>query len=147
MDTKHCLVELLFTEQSKKIQRMSKYCSLPGFSSRSSHLCCLLLLFKGSPVHGHSFLLCDEGSQVQREAVCVIQQPCCITWIHRQQEKTVAWYAGEVSVWSNNQISSIGQTDRNVNKHISAKCADFYNRLYVCEHVQNIHVCMFILYI
>lgn len=59
------------------------------------HLCCLLFLFKCSQVHGHAFLLCDEGGQVQREAVCVIQQPCRVTWKHRHRD--------EVFVWSNNE--------------------------------------------
>lgn len=51
------------------------------------HLGCLLLLFEGSHVHSQAFLLSDEGGQVQREAVCVIQQPCCVTWTHRHTER------------------------------------------------------------
>lgn len=63
------------------------------------HLCCLLFLFKCSQVHGHAFLLCDEGGQVQREAVCVIQQPCRVTWKHRHRD--------EVFVWSNNEKKAL----------------------------------------
>lgn len=68
----------------------------------SPHLCCLLLLFKGSHVHSHSLLLGDEGGQVQRETVCVIQQPCSVTWTHTRRE-VVDLYAGAVRLVSFSQ--------------------------------------------
>lgn len=56
------------------------------------HLRRPFLLFKGRDVHRHAFLLGDEGGQVQREAVGVVQQPRRVTCAERVKKmKTKQW--------------------------------------------------------
>lgn len=59
------------------------------FQNCKLYLCSFLLLLKGSSVHSQAFFLCDEGGQVQREAVRVVQQPCCVTCVGTSQSFSV----------------------------------------------------------
>lgn len=62
------------TSVTNGFERPANRSSLP-----SLYLCSFLLLLEGRDVYSQAFFLCDEGGQVQWEAVRVVQQPCGVT--------------------------------------------------------------------